>query len=189
MPLIDHFNLLAPWYDQVIQSRIPEKLLQLIDLPQRGLVLDAGGGTGRIAQYLYGDGRMIVIADLSTRMLAQAGSKSGLERVCSESEKLPFRQGTFDRIVMVDALHHVADQRQTIAELYRVLKPGGRILVEEPDVRQTSVKFMAIAEKLALMRSRLISPPGIIKLFNYSGASARFETEGHNCWVVVDKLK
>jgi ubiquinone/menaquinone biosynthesis C-methylase UbiE len=187
MPIIDHFNLLAPWYDRVIQTRVPERLLQLLDLPQNGIFLDAGGGTGRIAQYLTGEGRKVYIADLSPAMLVQAGIKSGLGRICSESEHLPFSNGIFDRIVMVDALHHVVNQAWTISELFRVLKPGGRILIEEPDVRRMAVKFMAVAEKLALMRSHLISPPDIASLFSSPDAEVRIETQGHIGWVIVNK--
>lgn len=188
MPLIDHFNLVAPWYDRVIRSKEPEKLLDLLDLPSEGIILDAGGGTGRVAKFLVGAGRKVVIADLSEKMLSQASSKEKLECVCSESERLPFGDGIFDRVLMVDALHHVADQRQTIADLWRVLKVGGKILIEEPDIRRFPVKMVALAEKLALMRSHMISPPRIDELFHFPGRRIRIETDGYIGWVLVDKL-
>ena len=47
---------------------------------------------------------------------------------------------------MVDALHHVADQEATIRELWRLLKPGGRIIIEEPDIRRFEVKLLALIE-------------------------------------------
>ena len=59
---------------------------------------------------------------------------------------------------MVDALHHVIHQGQTAREMYRVLKPGGRIVIEEPDIRKFGVKLIAVAEKLLLMRSHFLSP-------------------------------
>lgn len=187
MPLIDHFNLVAPLYDRVIRFNEPQKLIELIDLPNEGLILDAGGGTGRIAQFLNGDKRRVVIADLSEKMLVQAGLKQELDLVCSESERLPFLNGTFDRVVMVDALHHVADQQQTITELWRVLKKGGRILIEEPDIRRFSVKMLAVAEKVALMRTRIIPLSAIAALFPSDQAEIRIEAEGHIGWVAVEK--
>jgi ubiquinone/menaquinone biosynthesis C-methylase UbiE len=59
-------------------------------------------------------------------MLAQARAK-GLSALSAESENLPFAADSFERVLMVDALHHVIHQAQTVRELYRVLKPGGQI--------------------------------------------------------------
>ena len=89
---------------------------------------------------------------------------------------------------MVDALHHVCDQEHTAAELWRALKPGGRLVIEEPDVRTGIVKLVALFEKLALMRSHFLSPPQIAALFEWDDAQVEIVTEGHTSWVVVDKL-
>ncbi len=57
---------------------------------------------------------------------------------------------------MVNALHHVCNQQETVNELWRTLQPGGRIVIEEPDVRTFAVKLFALGEKLALMRSHFL---------------------------------
>ncbi len=187
MPLLDHFGILAPIYDRAIQLRQPEKIIALLGLPVSGALLDAGGGTGRVAQALRGLANPLVVADLSSGMLRQAQGKAGLQTVNSETEKLPFADEAFDRVIMVDALHHVINHEQTARELWRVLKPGGRIVVEEPDIRTISVKMMALAEKLALMRSHFISPLRISALFSYPNAVTRIERESYNAWIIVDK--
>lgn len=187
MPIFDHFDFLAPHYDGLIQPKEPVELLKFADLPAAGALLDAGGGTGRVAQYLRGKADLVVVADLSRKMLAEARRKDGLCLVCSPSEKLPFPEATFARIIMVDAFHHVIDQQRTADELWRMLQSGGRLVIEEPDIRDFSVKLAALGEKLALMRSRLISPPRIAKLFNYPDAHIRVETQGYTAWVIVDK--
>ena len=186
MPLLDHFGLLAPFYERFIQFREPEKIIQRLNLPVEGTVLDAGGGTGRVSASFDGLAGVIIVADLSWDMLRQAQQKNGLQVVNTHTEALPFPNQYFDRILMVDALHHVCNHQETADELWRVLKPGGRILIEEPDVRTFSVKMVAIAEKLALMRSHFLSPPRIEVLFP-EATQIRTELENYNAFILIDK--
>ena len=88
---------------------------------------------------------------------------------------------------MVDALHHVLSQEKTVNELWRVLKCGGRIVIQEPDLRKLSVKFVALFEKIMLMRSHFIAPPKIIGLFTHSNVTTQIELDGFNAWIIVDK--
>ena len=136
---------------------------------------------------MSGKASQVVVADLSCKMLIEARQKDGLQPVCSHTEKLPFPDGTFARIIMVDALHHVCDQRETVDELWRTLQPGGRLVIEEPDLRVFAVKLIALGEKLALMRSHFLSPLRIAELFDYTNARVRLETGNSNAWIIVEK--
>ena len=187
MPIFDHFGFLAPLYETFIPPKDPQEMWTFADLPTDGALLDAGGGTGRVAQFMSGKANPIVVADLSHKMLSEARQKDGLRPVCSHTEKLPFPDEAFARIIMVDALHHVCDQRGTVDELWRTLQPGGRFVIEEPDLRLFGVKLLALAEKLALMRSHFLSPPRIAELFHYPNARVRIETGSFNAWVIAEK--
>lgn len=184
-----HFKLLAPFYERFIKPKAPEKIFSRLELPEGGTVLDAGGGTGRVAQFFIGQVDHVVVVDQTFQMLQQAKKKEGLDTVCSLTEEMPFMDEHFCCILMVDALHHVADQPATIRELWRLLKPGGRIIIEEPDIRQFKVKLMALAEKVAFMRSHFLSPARVVALFESEGVSTQVEVEGWTAWIIVEKRK
>jgi ubiquinone/menaquinone biosynthesis C-methylase UbiE len=188
MPFFDHFGFIAPFYDRAIRLQNAQKVIEIINLPIEGFMLDAGGGTGRVAQALKGYARKVVVSDLSLGMLRQAQAKNDLELTCAHTECLPFPNETFERVIMVDALHHVCEHRETAMEMWRVLKPGGRIVIEEPDITQFTVKLVALAEKIALMRSHFISAEKISKMFDYRNARINIQRDGFNVWVIVEKI-
>ena len=179
----DHFDVIAPIYARVTYSSL-EKMRELAGLPVNGRLLDIGGGTGRVASALLDDVDEVIIADVSMGMLKQT-HRSTLKPVCSHSESLPFPDSFFDRVIMVDALHHVIDQPASAHEMLRVLKPGGRIVIEEPDINSFAVKLIALAEKLLLMRSHFLSPLRIASLF--PAGSTNIVTEDSSAWVVISK--
>ena len=86
---------------------------------------------------------------------------------------------------MVDALHHVIDHAYTAREMFRVLKPGGVLVIEEPDIRTFGVKLIAIAEKLLLMRSHFLAPDAILKLF--SDGEKQIKVVDGTAWVIIKK--
>ncbi|MBK9927866.1 MAG: methyltransferase domain-containing protein [Anaerolineales bacterium] len=179
----DHFDVIAPIYARATYSSL-DKMRELAGLPVNGRLLDIGGGTGRVVSALLKDVDEVVIADVSMGMLKQT-HRSSFRPVCSYSESLPFSDNSFERIIMVDALHHVVDQSASAKEMLRVVKPGGRIIIEEPDIRTFGVKLIALAEKLLLMRSHFLAPLQIASLFPSGGT--RVVAEDSSAWVVITK--
>lgn len=195
MPLIDHFGWIAPFYDRVIKVSESDRLNRLMNFPDYGYLLDAAGGTGRVAATLLNFSGRLIVVDESIKMLTEAKGKNGLMLSGGHTERLPFARGIFDRIIMIDALHHVEDQQRTVSELWRVLRPGGRVIIQELDLRRISVRLVAVLEKLALMRSHFLSAEAIVDLIAQAAAenespSPKFqiEREGHNVWIIADKL-
>jgi hypothetical protein len=69
-----------------------------------------------------------------------------------------------------------------------VLKPGGRLVIEEPDITRFAVKLVALAERLALMGSSFSAPDEICAMIAAHGASARIASDGgFAVWVVAEK--
>lgn len=185
---LDHFDWLAPLYDRVIQAPDHDVLTDLLELPINGRLLDAGGGTGRIAARLQGRAGQIVIADVSLPMLTIALEKGCCDVVASHTELMPFANRAFQRVIAVDAYHHLFDQEASLGEFWRVLKPGGLLVIEEPDIDRFGVKLIAIAEKLTLFRSHFVRAERIAQGLNEMGAQTEILHVGHNVWVVAKKV-
>lgn len=163
MPSFDHFGAIAPFYARVIYSKV-NIMSEVAELPVKGRLLDVGGGTGRVSSAIRALVDEVVVADISFGMLKQA-PRAALKPVCGGSESLPFADNSFERVIMVDALHHVIGHADSARDMFRVLKPGGVLVIEEPDIRTFGAKLIAFAEKLLLMRSHFLTPDKIMELF------------------------
>ena len=95
-------------------------------------ILDIAAGTGTSSMALRGDGITVVAADFSNGMLEQ-GRKlyPELEFVFADAMKLPFQDGEFDVVTMSFGLRNVENHRIALGEFFRVLKPGGRLVICE----------------------------------------------------------
>lgn len=182
----EHFGLLAPFYDRLIRLGETEALIRRFGLPITGRLLDVGGGTGRVSAGLNGMSGQVIVVDISIGMLRQAQRKE-LSVVNAPAEDLPFPDEVFERVLMVDSLHHVVDQSTVASELWRVLTPGGRLLIVEPDIRRWIVKGIALFEKIAFFRSHFLSPPEIIRLYADYETNPRVELDSSTAWVIVEK--
>lgn len=187
-PPFDHFGVLAPFYEWVISPPDPERLAQLLQLQPEHRMLDVGGGTGRVAQHFRGQVRHLCLLDASVGMLAVARDKGGLCTCQGHSEVLPFAPHSFERVLAVDSFHHFRNHPVVVRELVRVLTPGGRMVIEEPNIRYFGVKLVALGEWLALMRSRFFKPGDLARLFDGLGVKVTLYTDPPpNYWVVVEK--
>src|SRR5690242_18857169 len=95
-------------------------------------ILDAGCGAGPLAAALRDRGAQITAFDSSPAMVALAQRRLGPDTevlVADLSEPLPFGTGEFDDVVASLVLHYLEDWSGPLAELRRVLKPGGRLIV------------------------------------------------------------
>jgi 2-polyprenyl-6-hydroxyphenyl methylase / 3-demethylubiquinone-9 3-methyltransferase len=111
------------------RPRVDFYLRQLGDLHGR-LVLDAGCGGGLVARELAAAGATVVGLDRSLGSLGVARraveAAGAFHPAQGRLERLPFTDGAFDAVVAADVLEHVPDLPAAVAELSRVLAPGGR---------------------------------------------------------------
>ncbi|MET7294965.1 class I SAM-dependent methyltransferase [Streptomyces griseoloalbus] len=105
-------------------------------------ILDAGCGSGPLSAALRDRGAVVTGVDASAGMLALARRRLGDDvalHVADLSDPLPFDDGAFDDVVASLVLHYLEDWGPTLAELRRVLRPGGRLIasVDHPFVAYT----------------------------------------------------
>ncbi len=182
---LDHFDWIAPIYSRF--SYDATILKKLAGLPRQGNLLDIGGGSGRVAASLKGMIGQRWLVDTSMGMLRQAKKQMGLLPVHAPAEHLPFPHAHFELILMVDSFHHLLDQQKSLTEAWRVLRPGGLLIIEEPDIRHPLVKLVALVEKILLMRSHFRSPQTIEHWLKSFGAKTSIHISGYNAWIVAEK--
>jgi SAM-dependent methyltransferase len=130
------FDLWARVYDLspvqwAVYRPVHDAVLDALRLHGGGRLLDLGCGTGLLATRLGRalPGSWVAGCDFSRGMLAQAARRDPEGRwVQGDALALPFGAASFDAVVSTESFHWFPDQRAALAEILRVLRPGGRFL-------------------------------------------------------------
>lgn len=124
------------WFEAPIGRLVREYesrlLLEMVRPGQGERILDAGCGTGIFTLRLLAAGARVAGLELSLPMLRRAGKKaSGLpfSMVQGDMRGLPFAESSFHKTVSVTAIEFIEDARGAVAELFRVTRPKGCIVV------------------------------------------------------------
>lgn len=125
-------DLVSDYYEEVryqrpqsweYQSWWFKKMIKLVS--PTGLILDDGGGTGHLAEFLK-DNRIINL-DVSMGMLKHAQKRMNL-LVAGDAQHLPFKNDIFDTVFARSMLHHLPVPEEGVREITRVLKSGGQVV-------------------------------------------------------------
>lgn len=111
-----------------IRRLLPKKMKNFVDI---------AGGYGRLAPEYLDRAEKATLFDYSKTELAQAKAEYGdkINTKAGDIYELPFKDDTFDGLMMVRATHHLNNMPKVVAELYRVLKPGGVAVIEVANKR------------------------------------------------------
>jgi len=127
-------ELYDTWFDTPLGRTVDELekdlLYRLAELHRVSRAADVGTGTGHFATDLAAHGLTVIGVDLSLPMLSAAQAKGqAVHLLQGDAAALPLATASFDLVLSVTALEFVAHPERAIAEMWRVLRPGGRLVV------------------------------------------------------------
>jgi SAM-dependent methyltransferase len=153
-------------------------------------LLDLGCGFGRHAYEAIRRGADVVACDLALDELAEVRKIYGVMQedgetpegvspavTCADATKLPFPDGSFDRIIASEVLEHIPDDMIAISELARVLRPGGSIAVTVPARFSESICWRLSDEYYAPK-----AEGGHVRIYRRSELEGRLQSAGLTPW-------
>jgi ubiquinone/menaquinone biosynthesis C-methylase UbiE len=157
--------------DQNLDLWIRE-IIRLGHIHGESAVLEVGCGTGRFAIALWEHTHSRVVGlDISSNMLKIAKTKPStgqIDWIEATAETIPSADKVFDCIFMVFAMHHFKDKRRALAEIRRVLKPGGRLVIATAShgMLKKEIVFQIFPGLLRIESSRFPTIPQLRRLLS-----------------------
>jgi len=175
---MNFFNIIAPVYKYIHPGakQTFEMVYKIGNFKKEDKLLDLGGGVGRVAGFFAGKVDDITVSDSSKGMIEKCKSINGVKCVVSPAEKLPFENGIFDKIIIIEAIHHFDDLGKVLAEVKRILKPGGMVIIEEINAKKIPAIAMMVIERLLGMTSNVYVARDLLSVFQKNG----FEMKVYN---------
>lgn len=140
MNSVNYFNSIAKEWNRIrveyFKDELRERAINSVDINNK-VIADLGAGTGFISLEIAKRANIVFSVDSSKNMLGElykAAKDSNLNNIYpinSEVEDLPLFDDSIDLIFMNMALHHVENPGKAIKEIFRILKPGGKVIITD----------------------------------------------------------
>ena len=159
------------WYIPHAAVAMIDYLATFSEIKPGDVVLDAGCGEGRASLRIAEKfGASVTGIDVVPRSIKFAtrrykNTSADVSYLLGDYNKLPFKDGTFDVVFTLETFTHSSDPEKTLKEFWRVLKPGGRIIIFDysiKDPESVPLKYKLAIENIASGTNC----PGFIKIFH-----------------------
>jgi demethylmenaquinone methyltransferase/2-methoxy-6-polyprenyl-1,4-benzoquinol methylase len=132
-------------------------------------LLDVGSGSGVVTEALArGCGEIVALEPDERRIALGRSRRPALTFVQGYAESMTFETGSFDRVTAVGALHHMHDQPRALAEMRRVLREGGRLVLMDFYPDSGMGRFLRVVGG-SLHRRGLRSPEQVVEAIRSAG--------------------
>ena len=126
----DAYDVFSP----ATNERLIDIFVRLSGLPAGARIVDLGCGSGVFTDLLRRRGYQCVGVDLSPTLIAMARANfSGIEFRTGDIERLSFPDSSFDGVLLSGVLHHLPERSRCAAEVFRILRPGGKFVAFDPN--------------------------------------------------------
>lgn len=172
------FDLIAPVYERLAHPLVmgsPAHVFELLQLQGTEQILDVGGGTGALARLVVERTRAeVTVVDAARRMLDQIPAHPRIHKVHGPAHSLPFHADSFDMVVCTAAMHWLTPHQATLAAMRRVLKPGGRLYLQDFDKAGLAGPLLTRGEELLKQGAEYLSRQELEPLLKEQGFAGRF---------------
>jgi len=143
MPKLERYDIIGKDYTNTRKAdkRIAEVLIECLGLPEESQVLDVGAGTGNYARVIAELGHFVTAVDPSATMISKAYKHGNIVWKQASAEAIPFAEAKFDAAYCTLSTHHFTNLQKSLAEVFRLLKPGGRFVSFTADPRRLDEGF------------------------------------------------
>tara|TARA_Y100000590_G_scaffold416257_1_gene514838 strand:- start:157 stop:864 length:708 start_codon:yes stop_codon:yes gene_type:complete len=126
----DDFDKLMSDYDVAQRGRL---VLDLLPEKVPGRTLEVGCGTGAITKHYVDRVDELLLTDISERLAVETAERLDVDGRAEDALALSFPDGSFDMVVSSECVEHTPDPAIAVAEMMRVLKPGGHLVLTTPN--------------------------------------------------------
>lgn len=161
-------------FDLGVEKRL-KFIKEQVALMENCNILEVGCGYSIYAYALAPISRIACGVDININYLQKAKAKANSKNatfLLMSAENLAFKENTFDVILMIEVLEHINNDEKTLEEVFRIIKPGGKLIVTVPN------KFFPFETHAIRVRSKIIGLPFGIPFLSWLPARVRkvFET-------------
>jgi ubiquinone/menaquinone biosynthesis C-methylase UbiE len=190
MAPVSAFDVTAPTFDR--HRALPDGAAQAIRAAVLAAigkssprVLDLGAGTGRVGWPFVAAGDDYVGVDLSLGMLRAFIERAGRERVPrlvqADGERLPFRDATFDAVMLIQVFGGMRGWRRVIAEARRVLRPAGALIIGRAAApadgvdAQMKQRLAMVLDDMGVRRDRMNARDDALRFLEEAASATRID--------------